>query len=216
MQYAGPLCPSPTPRACSNSCPLSWWSHPTISSSVVPFSSCLSSPTRDQIQCSALESKVLTTEPPGKSLKDILGKEKLHEESCDGMTVIPKKTWRNWVWLEKQFSRCGLQIISISNTWEIARLGNPQDPDFFDWKLCLELSKLWCYRPSGRFWGIFESHGMKMGAPRSAWGEKPALNVRLEDFCGGPVVKTLHFHCREHGFNPWSRKFCIWSCCCCC
>ena len=31
------------PRACSNSCPLSWWCHPTISSSVVPFSSCLQS-----------------------------------------------------------------------------------------------------------------------------------------------------------------------------
>ena len=34
---------SPTPRACSNSCPLSWWCHPTISSSVSPFSSCLQS-----------------------------------------------------------------------------------------------------------------------------------------------------------------------------
>ena len=33
-------CPSPTPRACSNSGPLSRWCHPTISSSVVPFSSC--------------------------------------------------------------------------------------------------------------------------------------------------------------------------------
>ena len=33
-------CPSPTSRAYSNSCPLSWWCHPTISSSVVPFSSC--------------------------------------------------------------------------------------------------------------------------------------------------------------------------------
>ena len=33
-------CLSPTPRACSNSCPLSWWCHPAISSSVVPFSSC--------------------------------------------------------------------------------------------------------------------------------------------------------------------------------
>ena len=31
------------PRICSNSCPLSWWCHPTISSSVVPFSSCLQS-----------------------------------------------------------------------------------------------------------------------------------------------------------------------------
>ena len=36
-------CPSPTPRAYSNSCPLSWWCHPTISSSFVPFSSCLQS-----------------------------------------------------------------------------------------------------------------------------------------------------------------------------
>ena len=36
-------CPSPTPRVYSNSCSLSRWSHPTISSSVIPFSSCLQS-----------------------------------------------------------------------------------------------------------------------------------------------------------------------------
>ena len=36
-------CPSPSPRACSNSCPLSQWCHPTISSSVASFSSCLQS-----------------------------------------------------------------------------------------------------------------------------------------------------------------------------
>ena len=40
---ARPPCPSPTPRVHSNSCPLSRWCHPTISSSVVPFSSCLQS-----------------------------------------------------------------------------------------------------------------------------------------------------------------------------
>ena len=40
---ARPPCPSPTPRVYSNSRPLSWWCHPTISSSVVPFSSCLQS-----------------------------------------------------------------------------------------------------------------------------------------------------------------------------
>ena len=34
-------CPSPSLGACWNSCPLSWWCHPTISASVVPFSSCL-------------------------------------------------------------------------------------------------------------------------------------------------------------------------------
>ena len=39
-QHARPPCPSPTPRVYSNSCPSSRWCHPTISSSVVPFSSC--------------------------------------------------------------------------------------------------------------------------------------------------------------------------------
>ena len=43
LEQARLSCPSPTPRACSNSCPLSWWCHPTISSSIVPFSSCLQS-----------------------------------------------------------------------------------------------------------------------------------------------------------------------------
>ena len=43
LQHARPPCPSPTPGACSNSCPSSWWYHPTISSSVIPFSSCLQS-----------------------------------------------------------------------------------------------------------------------------------------------------------------------------
>ena len=43
LQHTRLPCPSPTPRAYSNSCLLSRWCHPTISSSVVPFSSCLQS-----------------------------------------------------------------------------------------------------------------------------------------------------------------------------
>ena len=43
LQQARPLCLSPTPRVYSNSCPLSQWYHPTISSSSIPFSSCLQS-----------------------------------------------------------------------------------------------------------------------------------------------------------------------------
>ena len=43
LQLARPPCPSPTARAYSNSSPFSHWGHPTISSSVVPFSSCLQS-----------------------------------------------------------------------------------------------------------------------------------------------------------------------------
>ena len=41
LQHSRLPCPSPTPRACSNSCPSSQRCHPTISSSVIPFSSCL-------------------------------------------------------------------------------------------------------------------------------------------------------------------------------
>ena len=41
LQHSRPSCPSPSLRACSNSCPLSQWCHPTISSSIVSSSSCL-------------------------------------------------------------------------------------------------------------------------------------------------------------------------------
>ena len=55
LQHTRPLCPSPTPGAYSNSCPLSRWCHPTISSSVVPFSSCLQSfPASGSFQMSQL------------------------------------------------------------------------------------------------------------------------------------------------------------------
>ena len=54
-QYARPPCPSPTPGVHPNSCPLSWWCHPAISSSVDPFSSCLQSfPVSGSFQMSQL------------------------------------------------------------------------------------------------------------------------------------------------------------------
>ena len=54
-QHARPPCPSPTPRVYLNSCPLSQWCHLTISSSIVPFSSCLQSfPTSGSFQMSQL------------------------------------------------------------------------------------------------------------------------------------------------------------------
>ena len=55
LQHARPPCPSPTPEACSNSCPSNWWCHPTTSSSVIPFSSHLQSfPTSGSFQMSQL------------------------------------------------------------------------------------------------------------------------------------------------------------------
>ena len=55
LQHARPPCPSPTPRVYSNSCPLSRWCHPTVSSSVIPFSSHLQSfPASGSFQMSQL------------------------------------------------------------------------------------------------------------------------------------------------------------------
>ena len=54
-QHTRSPCPSPITRDYSNSCPLSQWCHPTISSSVVPFSSCLQSfPASGSFQMSRL------------------------------------------------------------------------------------------------------------------------------------------------------------------
>ena len=55
LQHARLACPSPTPRIYPNSCPLSQWCHPTISSSVIPFSSCPQSfPASESVQLSQL------------------------------------------------------------------------------------------------------------------------------------------------------------------
>ena len=55
LQHARLPCPSPAPRVCSQSCPLSQWCHPTISSSVIPFFSCLQSfPASGSFQMSQL------------------------------------------------------------------------------------------------------------------------------------------------------------------
>ena len=54
-QHVRPPCPSPTPGAYPNPCPSSWWCHPAISSSVIPFSSCPQSlPASGSFQMSGL------------------------------------------------------------------------------------------------------------------------------------------------------------------
>ena len=54
-QHARAPCPSPAPGVYPNSCPLSWWCHPAISSSVIPFSPCLQSlPASGSFQISQL------------------------------------------------------------------------------------------------------------------------------------------------------------------
>ena len=57
-QHTRPPCPSPTPRVYPNSCSLSWWCHPTISSTVVPFFSC---PQSFQASASSQMSQLFTS-----------------------------------------------------------------------------------------------------------------------------------------------------------
>ena len=52
LQHARPPCPSPVPGVCSDSCPLSWWCHPNISSSVIHFSRLWSFPAKGSFQMS--------------------------------------------------------------------------------------------------------------------------------------------------------------------
>ena len=54
LQHTSLPCPSPYPKVCSNSRPLSWWCHPTISSSVIPFSRLQSFPASGSFQISQL------------------------------------------------------------------------------------------------------------------------------------------------------------------
>ena len=56
LQHARPPCPSPTPRVYSNSCPLSRWCHPAISSSVAPFSHLQAFPASGSFQMSHIDS----------------------------------------------------------------------------------------------------------------------------------------------------------------
>ena len=73
LQHARPPCPSPTPGVYSNPCPLSRWCHLTISSSVVPFFSCLQSfPSSGSFQMSQLShqvAKILAYQLQHKSLQ---------------------------------------------------------------------------------------------------------------------------------------------------
>ena len=109
-QHSRPPYPSPTPGVYPNPCPLSWWCHPTISSSVIPFSSCPQSfPASGSFQMSQL----FTT--GGQSFG-----------VSAWTSVLPMNTqdwsplgWTGWISLQSkgsQESSPTLQFISISSS----------------------------------------------------------------------------------------------------
>jgi len=89
LQHARLPCPSPTPRVYPNSCPLSQWCHPTISSSVVPLSSCLQS---FQASGSFLMSQLFTS--GGKVLE--LQLKNVYKIQKPRMTKAVRKNSNNW------------------------------------------------------------------------------------------------------------------------
>ena len=102
LQHTRPLCPSPTPRIYPNSCPLSQWHHPTISSSVVPFFSCPQSfpspPVLSLSQCQGLFQWVSSSHEVAKFIGALASK-----------SVLPMKTqdwsplgWNGWISLASE------------------------------------------------------------------------------------------------------------------
>ena len=109
-QHARPPCPSPTPRADPNSCPLSRWCHPTISSSVIPFSSCPQSfPASRSFQMSQLFA--LGGQSTGISAST---------------SVLPMNTqdwsplgWTGWIFLQSKGLKVNVSLISKTATHKV-------------------------------------------------------------------------------------------------
>ena len=103
LQHVRLPCPSPTPGVYPNSCPLSWWCHPTISYSVIPFSSCPQSfPASESFQISQLSTS------GGQSIW-----------VSASTSVLPMNTedwsplgWTNWISLQSK----GLSRVFSNNT----------------------------------------------------------------------------------------------------
>ena len=123
-QHARPLCPSPTPRVHPNPCPLSQWCHPTISSSVAPFSSCpqpFPASGSFQISSSHQVAKVLefqlhispSNENPG-----------LISFRMDWLDLLPQEHYFNWLTREMIKSERIAKIWNTSLTRGVKFMGD--------------------------------------------------------------------------------------------
>ena len=127
LQHARLLCPSPTPRAYSNSCPLSWWCHPTISSSVISVSSCPQSfpasgsfpvsqlfPSGGQSTGVSVSASVLLMNMQDWFPIGLTGWISLQSKGCS--RVFPKTTIQNHQFFNAQL--CGPTLTSIHDYWK--------------------------------------------------------------------------------------------------
>ena len=104
---------------------------------------------------------------------------------------LERECWHHWALRTNHYSRKG-------NTWRGSRwspnlriVGPPLS----------SLAVTWPHRP--RFWPDVHTVGLRKWHPIFFLFSLDKLELVWE-FLGGPVVKTWHFHCQGHRFNPWS------------
>ena len=126
LQHAKPPCPSPTPRVHPNPCPLNQWCHPTISSSVIPFSCPQSFPASGSFQMSRL----FTSD--GQSIGVLAS-----------TSVLPMKTqdwsplgWTGWIFLQsKELSRVFSNTTVQKHQFFSAQLSSQSNSHIHTWPL---------------------------------------------------------------------------------
>ena len=130
LRQARPPCPSPIPGVYSNSCPLSQWCHPTISSSVVPFSSCLQCfPATGSFQMSQLFAS------DGQSIGVSASASALPMNTQDWFAL----GWTGWISLQSKrlsrvFSNTTVHYHSIIIIL-LQKFPNFHSPFFFNWSI---------------------------------------------------------------------------------
>ena len=136
LQHARPHCPSPTPGDYSNSCPLSRWCHPTISSSVIPFSSCPQSfPASGSFQMSQLFTL------GGQSIRVSASTSVLPVNIQDWFPL----GWTGWILESKGLSRVFSNIRVQKHQYSGAQLSSQSNSHIHTWPL--EKSKPWLDGP---------------------------------------------------------------------
>ena len=126
-QHARPPCPSPAPRVHPNPCPSRWWWHPTISSSVVPFSS---SPQSFPASGSFLISQHFTS--GGQSIGVSVSASVLPKNTQDGSPL----GWTGWISLQsKGLSRVFSNTIVQKHQFFGARLSSQSNSHIHTWPL---------------------------------------------------------------------------------
>ena len=127
LQHTRPPCPSPTPGVHSNSCPLSRWCHPTISSSVVPLSSC---PQSCPASGSFLKSQLFTS--GGQSIAVSTSASVLPMNIQDWSAL----GWTGWIsWQSKGLSRVFSNTTVQKHQFFSAQLSSQSNSHIHTWSL---------------------------------------------------------------------------------